>query len=195
VPLLERGPEVSPSGLFDLSVAELPWTVAHTRSRQEKSLARHLEPLGIGFYLPQREKRVRRSGRQFVSYLPLFPGDVFLRPDAEARTAVFRSGFVVRLLEVRDQDLLHGELRQLRRLQEAGASMVPFAPLVAGDVVMVDDGPFRGCRGRVLREQSGLRLVVSISVLRQSVAIEFDRSCLARVSASGGAGKEESAVA
>ena len=210
MPLLERGPEVSPSGLFELSAADLTWTVAHTRSRQEKSLARHLEPLGIGFYLPQREKRVRRSGRQFVSHLPLFPGYVFLRADPAARSAVFRSGFVVRLLEVRDQDLLHEELRQLRRLQESGASMVPFAPLAAGDLVTVGDGPFRGCRGRVLREQSGLRLVVSISVLRQSVAVEFDRSCLTRVSGTGGgqmapsagpgsrraaSGKEESAVA
>ena len=195
MPLLERGPEVSPSGLFDLSAADLPWTVAHTRSRQEKSLARHLEPLGIGFYLPQREKRVRRSGRQFVSYLPLFPGYVFLRAVGADRSAVFRSGFVVRLLDVRDQDLLHEELRQIRRLQEAGAAMVPFAPLVRGDLVTVEDGPFRGCRGRVVREQSGFRFVVSISTLRQNVAIEFDRSCLTRVPGKAAAGEEQSAVA
>jgi transcription antitermination factor NusG len=195
VPLLERGPEVSPSGLFDLSAADLPWAVAHTRSRQEKALARHLEPLGIGFYLPQREKRVRRSGRQFLSYIPLFPGYLFLRADAATRSAVFRTRLVVRLLEVRDQDLLHEELRQLRRLQEAGATMVPFAPLVPGDLVTVDEGPFRGYRGRVLREQSGLRLVVSVSILRQNVAIEFDRSCLTRVGRGVAAGEEESAVA
>jgi transcriptional antiterminator NusG len=195
VPLLERGPEVSPSGLFDWSVANVPWAVAHTRSRQEKTLVRHLEPLGIGFYLPQREKRVRRAGRLFVSYLPLFPGYVFVRASAAGRSAIFGSGYVVRLLEVRDQELLHEELRQLRRLQEAGASLVPFAPLAAGDLVTVAEGPFRGCRGRVLREQSGLRLVVSISVLRQSVAIEFDRSCLTRLSGSVVAGREGSAVA
>ena len=192
MPLLERGPEVFPSGLFDLSPADLPWTVAHTRSRQEKSLARHLDSLGVGFYLPHHEKRVRRSGRQFVSYLPLFPGYVFVRAEAEARSAVFRSGCVVRLIDVLDQELLHDELHQLRRLQEAGATMVPFAPLVRGDLVTVDEGPFRGCRGRVLREASGLRLVVSISILRQSVAIEFERSSLVRVP---GPADEVSAVA
>lgn len=195
MPLLERGPEVSPSGLFDLSAADTPWTVAHTRSRQEKSLARQLAPLGIGFYLPQWEKRVRRSGRQFVSYLPLFPGYVFLRAEPAARSAVFRSGLIVRLLEVRDQELLHEELQQLRHLQEAGATMAPFAPLVPGDLVHVEDGPFRGYRGRVLREQTGLRLVVSISILRQNVAVEFDRSCLTRVCRGGEAGEEKSAVA
>jgi transcription antitermination factor NusG len=193
VPLLKRGPEVSPSGLFDLSAADVPWAVAHTRSRQEKTLARHLEPLGIGFYLPYREKRVRRAGRLFVSYLPLFPGYVFVRAATAARSAIFGSGFVVRLLDVRDQELLNEELRQLRRLQEAGASIVPFTPLVPGDVVTVNEGPFTGCRGRILREQSGLRLVVSISVLRQHVAIEFDRSCLTRTET--GPRREESAVA
>ena len=63
MPLLQRGPEVSPSGLFELSEAELPWWVAHTRSRQEKALARYLLPLGIPFYVPQQEKRIRREGR------------------------------------------------------------------------------------------------------------------------------------
>jgi transcription antitermination factor NusG len=195
VPLLKRGPEVFPQSLFDSMAVDAPWTVAHTRSRQEKALARHLEPLEVAFYLPQYERRVRRSGRDFVSFIPLFPGYVFLRCDAGARDAVFRSGLVVRLLEVRDQVLLDGELRQLRSLQIAGASLTPYEQLVPGDLVTIADGPFRGHRGRVVREQSGLRLIVSISMLRQSVAVEFDRSCLKRESRRTGTGEDRSAVA
>jgi transcription antitermination factor NusG len=193
VPLLKRGPEVFPQGLFDLPPTELPWTVAHTRSRQEKALVRHLAPLETGFYLPLYERVVRRGGRRFASYIPLFPGYVFLRTDAPARAAVFRSGLVVKLLEVRDQELLHAELAQLRSLQESGVNLVPFAPLSPGDDVVVTEGPFRGYRGQVLREQSSVRLVVSVSMLRQSVAVEFDRSCLTRVA--GAAGLDNSAVA
>jgi transcription antitermination factor NusG len=178
VPLLKRGPEVSPPGLFDLSETIRPWVVAHTRSRQEKSLVRHLEPLGIPFYLPQREHRMRRAGRNFVSHLPIFPGYVFLRTAAEERADVFRSNVVVRLLDVRDQQLIGSELRQIRALQEAGASLVPYRSFVPGEPVKITDGPFRGHRGIVLREQSQFRLIVSISMLRQSVAVEFDRSCL-----------------
>ncbi len=192
MPLLRRGPEAFPQGLFDLHPADLPWTVAHTRSRQEKALVRHLAPLETGFYLPVYERQVRRAGRRFVSYIPLFAGYVFLRADAAARAAVFRSGLVVKLLEVRDQDLLHAELRQLRALQESGANLVPFAPLAPGDIVQVAEGPFRGYRGQVVREQSSVRLIVSVSMLRQNVAVEFDRSCLTRVS--GAAGEENSAV-
>jgi transcription antitermination factor NusG len=169
--------------------------VAHTRSRREKALARHLEPLSIPFYLPSYEKHAVRGGRQFVSFLPLFPGYVFLRADPAARAAVFRTGQVVRLLDVRDPELLHQELRQLRRLQESGARLVPYSPLVAGDVVVIAEGAFRGCRGRVVREQSATRLIVSISMLRQNVAVEFMRSSLTRVPGEARAEAKQSAVA
>jgi transcriptional antiterminator NusG len=178
VPLLKQGPEIFPSGLFDLSETVRPWVVAHTRSRQDKILVRHLAPLGVPFYLPQQEKRVRRADRTFVSHLPVFPGYVFLRPAAGERADVFRSKVVLRLLDVRDQELIGVELREIRALQNAGASLVPYREFVAGDPVRVIDGPFRGHRGIVVREQSRFRLIVSISMLRQSVAVEFDRSSL-----------------
>ncbi len=41
------------------------------------------------------------------------------------------------------------------------------------------DGPFRGWTGRVLREKGRLRLIVSVTFLRQSVAAELDREALA----------------
>jgi transcription antitermination factor NusG len=194
VPLLKKGPEVFPQDLFDVSPGESAWTVAHTRSRQEKVLARHLEILGIAHYLPQYERQIRRSGRRFLSYLPVFPGYVFLRPEASARVEVFRSGVVVRLLEVRDQDLLHAELRQLRALQEAGAELIPYTDLAVGESVRIVEGPFRGYRGEILRAPSGPRLIVSVSMLRRSVAVEFDRSSLARLEG-GSAAEVQSAVA
>jgi transcription antitermination factor NusG len=178
-----------------LSPESVPWSVAQTRSRQEKALTRHLEPLGVPFYLPQYERRARRAGREFLSYIPLFPGYVFLRADPAWRAEVFRSQLVVRLLDVRDQDLLHGELKQLRALQESGAGLVPYSRIAPGDPVAVVDGPFRGYRGIVVREQAGLRLVVSISMLRQNVSVAFDRSSLTRESRDGAAGEGQSAVA
>ena len=195
MPLLKQGSEVFPQSLFELPSVDFPWMVAQTRSRQEKALVRHLEPLEVPFYLPQHERRVARSGRRFVSFLPLFPGYVFLRADPVARMAAFRSGLIVRLLEVRDKDLLHEELRQLRRLQESGAHLLPYAPLAPGDLVTIADGPFRGYRGRVLRDQTATRLIVSVSMLRQSVIVEFDRSSLHRVTGGERAEAEQSAVA
>lgn len=175
MPLLKRGPEIFPPALFDLAEDESPWFVAHTRSRQEKALARYLMPLEIPFYLPSSENRVQRGGRNFVSYLPLFPGYVFLRGSAAERAAAVRSNMIVRLLEAPDQGLLDEELRDLRRLQVSGATLVPAPAMFPGDAVRVREGPFRGYTGTVMSEQGRLRLIVSISMLRQSVAVEFDR--------------------
>jgi len=179
MPLLKRGTVAFPEGLFELSDSEFPWCVAHVRSRQEKVLARHLTPLEVPFYLPVRENAKKRGGRNFVSYPPLFPGYFFFRGAGPEKLAVLRSNVVVRLIEVPDQDLLARELRELRSLQEAGATLIPYTPLPPGSSVRVVDGPFSGYTGKVLREQSRLRLIVSISMLRQTVAVEFDREALA----------------
>ena len=181
MPLLKRGTEIFPQSLFDLPEADFPWWVAHVRSRQEKVLARHVTPLEVPFYLPQRELAKKRGGRRFVSYRPLFPGYFFFRGCDSQRAAVLRSHVVVRLLEVPDQDLLTRELRELRALQEAGATLVPYVPMAPGTSVRVIEGPFSGYTGSVLREQSRLRLIVSISMLRQAVAVEFDREAIVPV--------------
>ena len=196
MPLLGRELELFPHDGLELPETEFPWLVAHTRSRQEKALARHLAPLGVPFYVPQQEKKIRRAGREFVSYLPLFPGYVFFRGAAAERQAALRSNLLVRILEVKDQVLLGGELAQLRALQLSGASFVPMDDLSAGDAVRVIDGPFKGYTGVVLRGQTRLRLVVSVTMLRLSVAVEFERASLAPLHPSAGSrGDFRSAVA
>ena len=194
MPLLKRGTDIFPHDLFELSATDFPWWVAHVRSRQEKVLARHVAPLGVPFYLPQREKGRSRGGRSFVSYLPLFPGYFFFRGSLSQRLAVLRSQVVVRLLEVPDQGLLTRELQELRTLQEAGATLVPYTPIAPGTSVRVVEGPFSGYTGRVVREQSRLRLIVSISMLRQAVAVEFSREALSPLAPSQRFGQSRSAV-
>ncbi len=179
MPLLGQELELFPHDGLELPETEFPWLVAHTRSRQEKALARHLVPLGVPFYVPQYEKRSRRAGRTFVSYLPLFPGYVFLRGGPRERQEALRSNLLVRILDVRDQALLGRELLQLRALQLSGAGLVPFEEISEGEAVRIVEGPFKGYTGVVVRAQARLRLVVSITMLRQSVAVEFERGSVA----------------
>jgi transcription antitermination factor NusG len=186
VPILKREVDLFPSHLFEMRRADHPWWVAYVRSRQEKGLARHLAGRGVGFYLPQAEKRVRRAGRTFVSCLPLFPGYVFFRGTAEARREALRSDLIVEVLPVLDQATLEAELLSLWRLQQAGAPLVPHPYLGIGDEVEIVDGPLKGWTGTVLREKGSLRLVVSVTFLRQSVAAELDREVLAPLRVSAG---------
>ena len=183
MPILKSEVALSPPDLFDLP--DLPWRVAYVRSRQEKELARLLLRLNVPFYLPLAEKQVRRAGRRFVSFLPLFPGYLFFRGDHGPLGSPAESGAarwddrLVSVLDVPDQPQLDAELRVLWRLQQSGAAFEDFPYLAPGDAVEVIDGPFQGLRGTVLREKGKTRLVVSVSFLRQSVAAEFEREALA----------------
>ncbi len=175
MPLLKKELDVFPPTLFELGPEGFPWWVAHVRSRQEKALARYLRPIGVPFYLPQREHRVRRASRSFASFLPLFPGYLFFRGTAADRVAALRSNLIVRILDVFDQDLLGAELSQLNALQSSGALLTPCAPLEPGDAVRIVDGPFQGYTGVVVRGADRPRLVVAISVLRKAVEVELER--------------------
>lgn len=181
MPLLKRGTEIFPAHLFELPEAEFPWWIAQTRSRREKTVARHLEDCGVPFYLPQREKKIRRAGRVFVSYLPLFGGYLFFRGADRERLAALRSNMLARVLPVAAQELLGVELSQLRALQEAGASLLPCVPVLRGQSVRVTDGPFSGYTGVVLQEKGRQRLVVSVTALRKDILVEFERDILAPV--------------
>lgn len=175
MPILKREPDLFPEDLFDLPQ---PWWVAHLRSRQEKLFARHLAERGIAYYLPQAEKRVRRSGRTFTSYIPLFAGYVFFRGTKADTALALRSNVVVRILTPYDQPTIQDELRQIRDLQLLNGRLTPHPHLHTGDAVVITDGVFAGFRGVIVRERSTERLVVSVSFIRQSVSVEIDRDAI-----------------
>jgi len=179
MPILKSEPDCFPDNIFSLDIAENPWWVAHVRSRQEKALARWAAAREVAFYLPQHAKRVRRAGRTFESHLPLFPGYVFFRGSRRGRLPILQSNLLTRAIDVPDQELLGEELSQIRRFQEAGASLVPHFFLHPGEEVRVTEGPFEGYRGVVLQEKGTARLVIAVSLLRKAVAVEFDRAMLA----------------
>jgi len=184
MPLLRREEEVFPPDIFDLDPASAPWAVAHVKSRCEKTLARLLAEREVPFYLPQVEKQTTRDGRRRVSHLPLFPGYLFFRSAGEGRHHVVRSPATASIIDVADQITLTEELRQLRTLQLAGASLRLVDELVPGDSVRVREGVFSGYHGVVESARGNDRLVIRVTLLQKAVAIEFATERLTR--ASGG---------
>jgi transcription antitermination factor NusG len=176
MPILQKESEIYPADLFEI---EAPWQVAHVRSRQEKVLARFLATHQKPFYLPQVDRVVKRDGRTFTSHLPLFSGYVFLRRVAGAEI-IWRSNVVVSILDVPDQEQLTMELRQIRSLQERGAMLTPVSDIAAGDAVRITEGAFRDYVGTVVREKGTSQLIISVTTLRKSVAVEFPRDAVVR---------------
>ena len=181
MPLLRKESDIYPEGLFSLPTLTHPWWVAHVRSRREKVLVRQLEEHGVGFYLPQIEQRVRRSGRTFVSYLPLFPGYVFFRGTRLVHDVIWRTEAAANLIEVTDQEALATELAQIHELQKSGAMLRPYVDLVPGDPVRITDGAFKGYTGVLTELRGSERLIVSVSLLRKAVAVEFPSDVVAPI--------------
>jgi transcription antitermination factor NusG len=180
MPILRRESEIFPANLFSVTDGG-PWTIVHVRSRQEKAVARLFMERKQPFYLPQIEKQVRRDGRTFKSFIPLFGGYLFIRLNDDTRQTLWSTKAVVRMIQVDDQELLDRELRQIRALQEAGAILVANPEIGAGDAVRIDDGVFHGYVGIVVRELDATRLVVSITALNKSVLAEFPRESVVAI--------------
>ncbi len=181
MPILRKESDIFPPDLFALPTTEAPWEIAHLRSRQEKSVARLLLESHMPFYLPQVRQTTKRSGRTLVSHLPLFPGYIFLRRVEGLRETLWRTSAVANMIEVPDQNQLTGELLQIQELQARGAVLTPSLELAPGDTVRIKEGAFSGYAGVVIEERGALRLIVSVSILKKSIAVEFPREILAKL--------------
>lgn len=171
MPILKREPDIFPDTIFDMSA---PWWVAHTKSRQEKLLARHLRERGVAVYLPQIEKK----GARGPSYLPLFSGYVFFRGERDARLEALKSNVIANLLEPPDQAEISAELKQLHDLQLTNAELIPHPFVAPGDTVLITEGAFEGYRGVVVKEKGTMRLIVSVSFIQHSVAVDIGRESI-----------------
>jgi transcriptional antiterminator RfaH len=153
---------------------EEKWWVLHTRPRAEKSLARKFLNGRLSFYLPLYERRWRSRGRALSSFMPLFPGYVFLFGAAEARLAALATNLIVNVLPVSDQGRLRGDLVRVNHLLTAGSGVSPELGLMPGTPVMVVAGPLAGIEGKVLDLGKGLRFFIEVQFLQRGVSVEID---------------------
>ena len=178
MPILKPEADVFPEGLFELSADESPWWVAHLRSRQEKLASREARHKGIPCFLPKYQKETRRDGRKRISFLPLFPGYLFFRGPRDTRFEMLKTNLCVRILEVADQASLNADLLQIRRLQLAGHPLVAVPVVKPGDQVRIEDGPFSGVTGVILKEKGRTRLIVSVRFINRFVSVELSRAAV-----------------
>jgi transcription antitermination factor NusG len=177
MPLLTLEPSVFPEGLFAADDGETypNWLVIYTRARAEKALARSLRHREVGFFLPQHEQRWRSpSGRPRSSFLPLFPGYLFVHGANDARLHALETGLVSRCLNVVDQAGLHRDLARVHRLICTGEPLLPEDRLQPGSPVELVAGSLAGLRGKVIRRGKQLRLVVEVEMLQRGVSVEIE---------------------
>jgi transcription antitermination factor NusG len=174
MPLLALEPILHPNSLFDVPPPSGGWWAFATQPRAEKSLARRLRDRDVAYFLPLARRRWKRNGRVFNSYLPLFPGYLFVFGDADARLAALQTNLVTRALPVPDQCQLHTDLARVHRLLAAGEPVAAEDNLVPGKAVIVTHGPFAGMEGTILRRDRELRFVIRVELLHRGVSLAIE---------------------
>jgi transcriptional antiterminator RfaH len=178
MPLLPLEPYLFPEQLFEPAASadddDKRWIVLHTRPRAEKSLARQLLARRVPFFLPLFHKQWRSNGRTQSSYLPLFPGYVFLHGDNTARVEALTTNLIVNVLPVADQAGLYTDLTRVHRLMEGGSTLTPEQRVVPGTIVEITAGPLAGLEGKVLSRGKKFHFVIEVRLLQQGVSVEIE---------------------
>lgn len=176
-PVISGGyPAVEAFGQRSRSTAEgFPvWLAAYTSPRHEKSVVRHLEIREVECFLPlYRVVRRWKNGCNVPVDFPLFPSYVFVHTrqarssqllDVPGLLAFVGPGRAGAQIPDAEMEWLRREL-PLRKFE-------PYPYLTVGSKVRIAAGPLTGASGILLRKKSGLRVVLSVDLIRQSVAVE-----------------------
>jgi hypothetical protein len=183
MPLLALEPSVFPEDLLTAPSLTSPsfepatdgsWWVLHTRPRAEKALARQCLGRELPFYLPLYHRKWRSAGRMQESFLPLFPGYVFLFGDGQVRQAALETNLIAHAIPVADQQQLHDDLVRLHRLLDSDAPVAPVDRLEPGMPVRVIHGPLAGLEGKVLRREKNCRFFIEVRFLQRGVSAEIE---------------------
>jgi transcription termination/antitermination protein NusG len=157
------------------------WYAVWTRSHCERLVAHQLSAKSFSAFLPEINMRSKRSGWSRPVLAPIFPGYLFVRHamDKTSYRQIIQARGVVRILEgwTRLSPIPDSEVEAIRRLIDAGLEMYPHPYLRQGDRVRVIEGPLAGLEGVFVRENLNRgRLVLSIDLIRSSIAVELDRT-------------------
>ena len=151
------------------------WIAVYTLPRHEKRVAQHLRTREIEHFVPlYRAHRRWNDGSRVTLDLPLFPGYVFVRIPISVRFRVLDIPGVVYIVEGIGKEpavLPEADIDVLRNgLVQCNA--VPHPYLTAGQRAIIRSGPLAGMEGIVVRTKSGCRVVLTLDLIRESIAVE-----------------------
>ena len=157
-----------------------PWVVLWTRSHCEQLVHDQISAHGFCVFLPTIRMWSRRKGARQTITVPMFPGYVFLRHavDKLSYVTIAKSRGLVKILGDRWDRLAPvpvAEIEAIKRVSGCDAPVMPFPYLREGQQVRITHGPLAGLEGILvqMKPSKGL-LVLSVDILRRSVAVEVD---------------------
>lgn len=173
---------LSPATLSVESTATcLPWYALQCWARKESLIATQLEGQGFECFLPKYKSLREWSDRKKEVEQPLFPGYVFCRFQYSQRRPVVMTPGVLQVVGF-GRTPVPIENREIEAIQIAVASGIPSRPwpyLEIGERVRIHTGKLTGLEGILVNFKGNHRIVLSVSLLQRSVALEVDLAWVA----------------
>lgn len=160
---------------------EYPWYAVTVCPRHEKKVVWNLDHRGVRCFVPTYRSVRKWKDRRKELDLVLFPGYVFVQLDLQERDkrlAMLTTPGVLRFVTFHgepvpvDQD----EIKFINSTLTSGIAVSPHPYLQKGRRVRVVRGALAGIEGILVRRKERFRLVLSVNLIMQSVALEVDES-------------------
>ena len=158
------------------SCGDQSWWAIYTRHQHEKTVAEMLSTKGFEVFLPLYESMRRWKDRSKLLTLPLFPCYVFLKGTLERKLQVVSTPGVHMILYRGDEvaTIRAEEMAAIQTAVEGRLRVEPHPFLKCGQRVRVLRGAMEGVEGILTRKKNLFRLILSVDMLAQSVAVEVN---------------------
>jgi transcription antitermination factor NusG len=173
----------------DAPQSKLSWYALQVRSRKEGYVATQIVSQGYECFLPTYKSIRQWSDRLKELEQPLFPGYLFCRFDFQQRRPLVLTPGVFQIVGV-GRTAVPVPDEEIQSLQQAIASGLPRQPwpyLEVGQRVRVNYGNLRGLEGILVNLKGNHRVILSVTLLQRSVAMEVEAAWLSPI---GEAAKE-----
>ena len=160
-----------PAGTLD----QQQWYALHTRCRHEQRVARQLRERGIEVFLPTfREVRHWSDRRKLIEF-PLFSCYVFVwvALSAASRRTMLQANGVLRMVGFQEgpAPIPVSDIEAIRKVAAVPERCSPYGFLKIGQRVRIRGGALDGVEGHLIGQRGERRLVISVDLIQQSVAV------------------------
>jgi transcription antitermination factor NusG len=164
------------------------WYALQVRGRYEDRIASRLDGQGYEWFLPKYQVRRKWSDRMQSVNIPLFAGYLFCRFDPQQRRPIVMTPGVLSIVGIAKEPvpIVDEEIFALQAVVKSGSSTEPCSFLKQGDKVRVEYGPLRGVEGILVGLRGQNRVIVSVTLLQRSVAVDVQMEWLSAVAGNEG---------
>ena len=165
------------------SLTKASWYALQVRSRKENYVASQIAGQGYECLLPTYKCIRNWSDRRKELEQPLFPGYLFCRFDFQQRRPLILTPGVLQIVGTgrTPVPVSDDEIRALQLAVSSGVPKQPWPYLELGQRVRVNYGTLAGLEGILVNLKGNHRVVLSVTLLQRSVAMEVDTAWLTPV--------------